>query len=96
MEIGGRVPDKSPTSKASPAHSLHGNSKRPVLNFSWQNPPHGISLRRPQMKQAAVVIAGNRILGLRQIECNRAIFQHDQFRRIRPNNPGPNVEEPEW
>jgi hypothetical protein len=43
------------------------------------------------MKQAAVVIAGNRFLGLRQIECNRAIFQHDRFPRIGPKNPGPNV-----
>ena len=61
---------------------LHRQPQRSVLHLSLQHPPHGVPLRRPQMQQAPVVFAGNRILRLRQIKGHGAVFQHNGARGL--------------
>jgi hypothetical protein len=62
--------------RAGLAQSRDRKAQGAILDFGFQHAAHGISLRRPKMKQAAVVLAGDGILGLRQIKCHGAIFQH--------------------
>src|ERR1700691_323045 len=62
--------------------SLHRQPQRAVLHFSFQYPPHSVPLRRPEMQQTAVVLARNRVLGLRQIKRHCAIFQHHGARGL--------------
>ncbi len=40
---------------------LHCEAQRTILDLRIQHPPHGVSLRRPQVKQAAVVLARDRV-----------------------------------
>ena len=57
-------------------HALHLQPERRRPDFRIQHPPHKIPLMRPQVQQALVVLAGNRILRLGQIERDGAIFHH--------------------
>ena len=49
-----------------------------MLDLGIENAPHGVPLRRPEMQQAFLMLAGNRILGLAQVEGYGAILKHDR------------------
>ena len=55
---------------------LHDQAKRAIFDLRIQHAPHGVSLGRPQVQQAAVVLSGNGVLGLRQVKGHGAVFQH--------------------
>ena len=58
-------------------HALNLQPQRGGLHFRIQHPPHEISLARPKMQQALVVLTGDREFRIRQIEGNGAIFHHN-------------------
>jgi len=47
---------------------LHRQPQHLVFDFDIQYSPDQVPLRRPEMQQALVVFAGDRIFGLRQIK----------------------------
>ena len=55
-------------------HTLYRQAQDFILNFGFQNSPHEVPFRRPQMQQALVAFPGDRVLGLRQIENYSAVF----------------------
>ncbi len=63
------------------AHALHLQAERRRLDFRIQHAAHEIPFARPQVQQALVVFAGDRILRVRQVERNRTIFHHDRGAR---------------
>jgi len=57
-------------------HALHLQSQRARLDFRIQNSSHEIPLVRPKVQQTFVVLAGNRIFRVCQIERDGAVFHH--------------------
>src|ERR1700746_682788 len=47
---------------------LHHEPQAAIADFGVQNPPDGIPFRRPQVKQAFVVFAGDRVLRIGKVE----------------------------
>ena len=60
---------------------LHRQPQEVVLYLRLQNSADDISLRRPHMQNAFIVLARNRILRLRQIEQHRAILNDRRIGR---------------
>jgi len=56
---------------------LHGQSKAAALHFRIEHAPHHVSFRRPEMQQALVVFARDRITGRLQIKPDRTILKDD-------------------
>ena len=61
-----------------PAETLHREAQAAVLHLCFQNPAYCIPFRRPEMQQALVVLARDRILRLCQIKGDRTVFEHDR------------------
>ena len=53
---------------------LHHEPQAAIADFGVQNPPDGIPFRRPQVKQAFVVFAGDRVLRVGKVEDPGAVF----------------------
>ena len=60
------------------AETLNREAQDAVLHLCFQNPAYCILLRRPEMQEALVVLAGDRILCLSQVEGDRGVFEHDR------------------
>ena len=58
-------------------HALHLQTKRRRLYLRIQHPADEITLIRPQMQQAFVLLAGDRVLRFRQIKCDGAVFHNN-------------------
>src|ERR1700690_195108 len=61
--------------------ALHHQAEYLILNLQIEHTPHYVALRRPQMEEALVVLAGNGVLGMRQVEYHGAVFQNDRGTR---------------
>ncbi len=63
--------------------ALHLQPERAAFYFCVQHTAYNIALMRPQMQQALVVLARDRILRFRQVEGNGAVFDHQRRPRSR-------------
>ena len=55
---------------------LHHEPQAAIADFGVQYPPDGIPFRRPQVKQAFVVFAGDRVLRVGKVEDPGAVFEN--------------------
>ncbi len=58
-------------------HSLHGETQGLAFRFDIQNPANDVSFRRPEVQQAFIALAGDRVFRLAQVKYHRAVFDDD-------------------
>ncbi len=59
------------------AEALHEQSQRSAFHFGVEHAANRVALGRPEVQQALVVVAGNGVFGLGQVEGHGAVFEHD-------------------
>ena len=60
---------------------LYHEAQRTIADFGIQNLPDGIAFRRPQVQQALVVFAGDRVLRICKIEDSGSVFEDHRVPR---------------
>jgi hypothetical protein len=58
------------------AKLLHHEPQAAIADLGIQNPPDGIAFRRPDMKQALVVFAGDRVLRVGKVKDPGTVFEN--------------------